>query len=96
MTRLAFAPRALAVLERLTDFLLQDPALAQATSQLLVGGLRILQQHPLVGRIAEHGLRELVISRGRSGYIALYRYDVVRDVALVLAVRHQREGGFAA
>jgi toxin ParE1/3/4 len=42
----------------------------------------------------ELGLRELLISRGRSGHIALYRYDPGADAVLVLRVRHQREGGF--
>ncbi len=44
----------------------------------------------LAGRRAEHGLRELVISRGRTGYVALYRYDTASDTALVLTLRHQR------
>jgi plasmid stabilization system protein ParE len=48
-----------------------------------------------MGRPAEADLRELVISRGKSGYIALYRYDGERDRVLVLAVRHQREAGYA-
>ena len=46
------------------------------------------------GRPVEHGLRELLISRGSSGYVALYRYDPATDVVLVLRVRHQREEGF--
>lgn len=95
MARLVFAPRALQDVERLTAFLVEsDPAVAAATAQLLFGGLRILKEHPLVGRPAEYGYRELLISRGRTGYVALYRYDVERDVAIVLAVRHQRESGF--
>jgi hypothetical protein len=32
-----------------------------------------------------------MISRGRSGCIALYRYDTASDTTLVLALRHQRE-----
>ncbi|MCZ2156293.1 MAG: type II toxin-antitoxin system RelE/ParE family toxin [Bryobacterales bacterium] len=60
----------------------------------MFGGLRMLREHPLVGRPAEHGYRELLISRGRTGYVALYKYDVEQDVAIVLAVRHQRECGF--
>lgn len=48
------------------------------------------------GRVVEAGLRELVISRGRSGHVALYRYDVAADLVLVLALRHQREGGYSA
>jgi plasmid stabilization system protein ParE len=50
--------------------------------------------HPLLGRPTEHGLRELLISRGRTGYVALYQYDAAADKVLVLAVRHQREAGF--
>jgi plasmid stabilization system protein ParE len=95
VARLVFAPRAFQDVERLTAFLIESDAdAAVATANLLFGGLRILKEHPLVGRSAEHGYRELLISRGRSGYVALYTYDVEQDVALVLAVRHQREGGF--
>ena len=71
-----------------------DPVAAATTAHLLFDGLRILKSHPLVGRPAERGYRELLISRGRTGYVALYTYDVGSDVAIVLAVRHQREGGF--
>ncbi|PWB41057.1 MAG: addiction module toxin RelE [Rhodocyclales bacterium] len=96
MTRLVFAPGALRDIERLTEFLIeQDAYAAGATARILIEGLGILKQHPLIGREAEAGLRELVISRGRSGYVALYRFDVATDTALVLAIRHQREGGYA-
>ncbi len=95
MTRLVFAPRALADIERLTDFLLESDAVAATeTADILLDGLAILKRHPLVGRKVESGLRELVISRGRSGYLALYRYDPAADSALILALRHQREGGY--
>ena len=95
MTRLIFSPRALQDLERLADFLLAaDPEAARDTGAVLVSGLQILKHHPLVGRIVEHGYRELVISRGRTGYTALYKFDVAKDVALVLTIRHQREGGY--
>lgn len=97
MTRVAFAPRALADIERLADFLREgDPAAAFATADIVIDGLSLLRRHPLVGRVVEAGLRELVISRGRSGYVALYRYDVAADLALVLALRQQREGGYPA
>ncbi len=36
-------------------------------------------------------MRELVISRGKTGYLALDEYDEVADLVIVLAVRHQRE-----
>jgi plasmid stabilization system protein ParE len=95
LSQLLYAPRALADLERLADFLLtNDPAAAASTISILVGGLSTLRDHPLIGRNVEAGLREILISRGRSGYVALYRYDPATDTALVLAVRHQREHSY--
>ena len=96
MARLVFAPHALQDMERLTEFLMEsEPYAAGGTAKLLFDGLRVLKNHPLIGRPAERGYRELLISRGRSGYVALYKYEVAQDIAMVLAIRHQREGGFA-
>ena len=53
-----------------------------------------LAAHPLVGRRVEEDLRELVISFGDTGYIALYRFVVQQDTVRVLALRHQREIGY--
>ena len=92
MPRLQFATRAFEDLDRVTDFLLdRAPELAAETVPLILGGLRTLKDHPLIGRPVEADLRELLISRGRTGYIALYRYNPASDVVLVLRVRHQRE-----
>lgn len=96
MTRLVLAPRALQDVKRLTDFLLENsPQAARETGDILLDGLAILAHHPLIGRVVEEGYRELVISRGRSGYLALYRYDAEHDRAIILAIRHQREQGHA-
>jgi hypothetical protein len=35
-----------------------------------------------------------VISRGRTGYVALYSFEPGQDTVLILAIRHQREAGF--
>ena len=95
MARLVFAPQAAQDLKRLTEFLIDtDPHAANETVSVLVDGLQILKQHPLVGRTIEQGYRELVISRGRTGYVALYTYDATHNVTLILAIRHQRESGF--
>ncbi len=95
MSRLLFAPRALRDLDRLADHLLESSAgLAAETAPLIVGALGVLRDHPLIGRPAEAGLRELLISRGRTGYVALYRYNPGSDTVLVLRVRHQRELDF--
>jgi len=94
-TRWRLTEEASADLERLTDFLTESvPDAALDTVEIILDGLHILGSHPLVGRPLAHGLRELVISRGRTGYLALYRYDAHADLALVLAVRHQREGDY--
>ena len=39
-------------------------------------------------------MRELVISYGRSGFVALYDYLAPIDTVVILAVRHQRESGY--
>jgi plasmid stabilization system protein ParE len=96
VARLEIAARADADLDRLFEFLAdQDPAAALAVKEIIFEGLGILQRHPLIGRAAEHDFRELVISRGKSGYVALYQYFEAEDVVLVVAVRHQREAGFS-
>jgi len=96
MAVIALSTRALSDLERLRDFLRDtDPASADSTVGLILDAVGVLEHHPLMGRPAEGGLRELVISRGKTGYLALYRYDERRDRGLVLSVRHQREAGYA-
>ena len=95
MARLIYSARALDELERVTDFLVDtDPAAAAVTVDLIAEAVAILAHHPLIGRPAEHGLRELVISRGRTGYVALYSFETAQDCILILAVRHQREAGY--
>jgi hypothetical protein len=39
-------------------------------------------------------LRELVISYGKSGYVALYEYSAGEGLLRVAAIRHQREAGY--
>lgn len=83
-------------MKRLADFLLENsPQAARETGHILLDGLAILKLHPLIGRVVKEGYRELVISRGRSGYLALYRYNAEQDRAIILAIRHQREQGHA-
>ena len=95
MAFIVVTPNALSDLERLRDFLVDsDPAAADQTIELILAGISVIADHPLIGRPVESAYRELVISRGRSGYIALYRYNETRDAVLVLAIRHQREAGY--
>ena len=92
MTRWLLAPEAANDLDRLADFLLEvDAECAVETIELILDALMVLERHPRMGRPLLQGLRELVISRGQSGYLALYSYDESADMVLILAVRHQRE-----
>jgi addiction module RelE/StbE family toxin len=92
---LRYTARAVRDLENLSDFLAaEDPDSAAVALELIAHGLAMLQAHPLVGRLVERGMRELVISRGHSGYIALYRYLREQDAVNILAIRHQGEAGF--
>ncbi len=92
---LVYAEQALQDMERLSDFLVaSDPSAAQATAGLIFEALDILINNPEIGRKVHWGQRELVISRGCSGYLALYRFLPHLERVLVLAVRHQREAGY--
>lgn len=95
MAKLIYAERAFADLEKLTDFLVEsDPPAAAETVGLIEEAVALLRRHPLIGRPVELGLRELVISRGRTGYVALYSFEEAQDAVLILAIRHQREAGY--
>ena len=99
MLKLIYTEQALLDLERPSAFLLEtDPQASINTAALIFDALEVLVQHPEIGRKVHFGQRELVISRGRSGYLALYRFllhiDLFLGQVLVLAVRHQRESGY--
>ena len=96
MTRWLVSLDAADDLEALVDFLVSDmPEHAVRTVDLIMDALNILQDHPNIGRPLQLPLRELVISRGRTGYVALYEYDAQANVVVVLAIRHQRQAGYS-
>ncbi len=89
MARVEITARALSDLERLFEFKAErNPR--KAREQLLS-----LAEHPLLGRDAEDGRRELILLRGRDGYIAKYRWLPAEEIVLILAVRHYREAGYS-
>ena len=95
MAQVIYAAEALADLDRLAQFLLeQAPETAADVLERVTEAIEILIDHPLIGRRVHGELRELVILRGVSGYIALYRFDPVRDIVRMLRIRHQREVGY--
>jgi len=61
----------------------------------IINALDVLEHNPMIGRPLTNGMRELVIGRGSHGYIALYRYVSEIDTVFILAIRSQREAGYA-
>jgi plasmid stabilization system protein ParE len=95
MARVQITTRALADLERLFDFIaIHNPKRAHERMLSVRRAFDLLSDHPLLGRPAEDGRRELVLSRGRYGYVAKYRWARADDVVLILVVRHQLEAGY--
>ena len=92
-----FTRGAKADLERLYAFLFERdyPAAAQALETIDAAWL-LLEQFPFSCRKAEADnpfLRELVISFGHSGYVALFEIEDSATVT-VLAVRHELEDDY--
>jgi plasmid stabilization system protein ParE len=97
VTRVTVSRRADEDMARLCAFLSESlPHEASRTSDLVHDALLMLQSHPEIGRPVGSGLRELVISRGRTGYLALYWFDADEDLVIVLRLRHQREAGYGS
>ena len=95
MAEVVYSARALENLVHALESLhAENPAAAQAAMDAIASAVTNLSAHPLVGRRVEGDLRELVISFGETGYIALYRFVVLQDTVRVLALRHQRETGY--
>jgi plasmid stabilization system protein ParE len=97
MSRVFVSQAAFDDLLRLEEFLTEsgDP-LAGDLLEFILDALQVLTHQPAIGRPVEGGLRELIISRRRSGYLARYEIDDARDLVLVARIRHQRESGYSA
>lgn len=92
MAQVTYTENALANLERAFEFLArEDPGAAGQAAAAIRDAVDTLSRHPLIGRPVEAGLGELVISFGRTGYVALYRFLPHREEVRVLALRQQRE-----
>ncbi len=96
MPRVFLSQAAFHDLLRLEEFLTEseDPSAGELLDFIL-DALHVLTHQPGIGRPVEGRLRELIISRKRSGYLARYEFDQARDLALVARIRHQRESGYA-
>ncbi len=94
---IVFSEEALADLEKIFEFNAErDPAVALDHTSKIQSAVTVLEIHPEIGRrvSASSPLRELVISRGQAGYIALYEYSPAANRIRILAVRHQYEAGY--
>jgi len=94
---IVFDTEALDDLERIFEFNAErDPATALDHVDKVRSAVSMLDTHPEIGRPCGRGstLRELVISHGNTGYIALYEYSPIDGLVRVVAIRHQREVGY--
>ena len=96
-------PEAVQDLQRLDDFVIErelssetpDWATPQRTLDAVREGMRLLSWSSYSCRRAELGngrSRELIVPFGGTGYIVLF--EIVSDVVVVGAVRHQREDDY--
>jgi plasmid stabilization system protein ParE len=92
-----FTPSAAKDLQRLFDFLAEkDLRSAKRARTAIAKGIEFLRTFPFSCRkpSPEHPLlRELIISFGANGYVALFEIEDSQTVT-VLAIRHQREEDF--
>jgi len=95
--RIRFTPAAQEDLERLFAFLAERDVSAAGRALEKIGkAWELIQEFPFACRKARADnpfLRELLISFGNSGYVALYEIEG-EDLLTVLAVRHARENDY--
>lgn len=92
MAQIIYSARSLADIERAFEFLAErDPTSAVKAAAGIRHAVEALAEHPLIGRSVTGGLRELVISFGNTGYVALYWFFPERAEIWILGIRHQRE-----
>jgi plasmid stabilization system protein ParE len=96
VTRVRLADEVIEDLDRIIDHLQgHEIEGAQARADEIISAFDVLVNNPFIGRPADDDKRELLIGRDSRGYVALYRYLPLIDIVLILAIRAQREGGYA-
>jgi plasmid stabilization system protein ParE len=96
MSRIELAPEVGEDFERICDHLAQyDIEDSSSRIREIIQAIAVLEHNPLIGRPVYKDKRELVIGRRSHGYVALYRYVAEIDTVFVLAIRSQREAGYA-
>jgi plasmid stabilization system protein ParE len=95
VAQVVYSVRSMDHLERAFQWLRdKNPTAALQAVIAIQSAVDSLGAHPFIGRRIEGEIRELVISYGQTGYVALYRFVASRNEVRVLAIRHQRELGF--
>jgi plasmid stabilization system protein ParE len=95
LAQIIYSDDAFADFERIIEFLLEaSPSSASEIVANIQSAILILADHPMIGRKRDAFRRELIISYGHSGYVAMYRYDAAYDMVRILRIKHQREAGF--
>jgi plasmid stabilization system protein ParE len=96
MPKLIWSPSALRDVQQLHRFLKgKAPKAAARAAKAIRDDVRIIAKHPNVGRPVDEmdlEFREWIVRFGDSGYVVLYRVE--NDLAIILAVRHQKESGY--
>ena len=96
MPRLIWSGSALANVQHLYRFLAEkNIAAAKRAVNAIRDGVKVLAQHPQVGRTVDdmnEAFRDWPVDFGDSGYIVRYRFNGER--VTILAVRHQKDAGF--
>ena len=96
MAVVRLVPGVLEDLDRIVEHLhAHEVEAAEARLNGIISAFDVLKDNPLIGRPADADRRELLIGRDAQGYVALYRYLRVIDTVLILAIRAQREAGYA-
>ena len=97
MSRIELAPEVGDDLDRIFDHLAEHEV-EDIPSRIdeIIHAIAVLELNPLIGRPLPGGKRELVIGRRSRGYVALYRCVAEIDTVFVLALRGQREAGYAS
>ncbi|MCC7079405.1 MAG: type II toxin-antitoxin system RelE/ParE family toxin [Burkholderiales bacterium] len=93
--KVVYSDAALADMERIcVELEADDPTLAGNSVALIAAAIRDLGTWPGLGRPAEEDLRERLVSRGRTGYVVLYRHLELDACVLIVAIRHRYAAGY--
>jgi plasmid stabilization system protein ParE len=95
VAKVVYAGRALDHLEQAFEFIRREnPSDSNGSDHVIASAAMLIAEHPLAGPRVHGDIRELVISYGATGLVALYRFLPLQQEVRILAVRHQRELGY--